>query len=256
MHRSMAGFLRRGRAIAFASCGGLRQYTAGYVYQGGKRVPAGAAVRGAGLMRRCYTAGYVYQGGKRVPAGAAARPRRQPIKEESSLRRGARFGGRSLLAAVALAAAGGAVVVSRDEQLQKGLKRGSTFWLGAFPMYLHYRYVQWTFRNKDVDTPGPDKDAHDAAFNALHDKYAPVAERLCLQLRGFYLKHAQLCSTLDYFVPPQYMVWCKKMQDEVPTAFAPGQARAVVVASLGLERIEDAFEEPVVIPQQRTFFQI
>ena len=145
-------------------------------------------------------------------AAAAAARARAPLKEESSLRRGARFSGRALLgAALALAGAGG-VAVSRDEQLRKGLHRGYVFWWNCFPMYLHYRYVQWTFRNKDVDTPGPDKDAHDAAFNTLHDRYAPEAERLCLQLRGFYLKHAQLCSTLDYFVPPQYLVWCKRMQ--------------------------------------------
>ena len=34
-------------------------------------------------------------------------------------------------------------------------------------------------------------------FNELHEKYAPIAEGLTWELRGFYLKNAQLVSTRD-----------------------------------------------------------
>jgi predicted unusual protein kinase regulating ubiquinone biosynthesis (AarF/ABC1/UbiB family) len=53
------------------------------------------------------------------------------------------------------------------------------------------------------------------AFDKLHTRYAPVAKYMCLRLRGFYLKQAQLMSTLDDFIPPQYLEWCKTMQDQV-----------------------------------------
>jgi aarF domain-containing kinase len=34
------------------------------------------------------------------------------------------------------------------------------------------------------------------------------------------------------FIPPQYMEWMKQMQDEVPTQFAPGQAKQIIIESL------------------------
>ena len=48
--------------------------------------------------------------------------------------------------------------------------------------------------------------ADDAAmekYEALHDRYAPFVRDLTYEMRGFYLKNAQLMSTRDEFVPPQ-----------------------------------------------------
>ena len=43
-----------------------------------------------------------------------------------------------------------------------------------------------------------------AAFDVLHKRYAPVAEDLTYDMKGFYLKNAQFMSTLsDDFIPPQ-----------------------------------------------------
>lgn len=61
-----------------------------------------------------------------------------------------------------------------------------------------------------------------------------------LELRGFYLKQAQLMSVLDDFVPPAYLTICKRCQDEVPTLFQPNQAREIVEASLG-KKLEEVF---------------
>jgi aarF domain-containing kinase len=88
-----------------------------------------------------------------------------------------------------------------------------------------------------------------AEFNILHNKYAPISEALTLEMKGFYLKNAQFMSTLsDDFMPPQYMEWMIKTQDQVPTPFEPGEVRAIVEGSLG-KKISDVFahweEEPM-----------
>lgn len=90
----------------------------------------------------------------------------------------------------------------------EGIRRSLSFWGVAFPIFLHYRFVQWKMEGKPEDEVS-------AAFDKLHDKYAPVAHHMCLRLRGFYLKQAQLMSTLDDFIPPAYMAWCKTTQDQV-----------------------------------------
>jgi predicted unusual protein kinase regulating ubiquinone biosynthesis (AarF/ABC1/UbiB family) len=79
----------------------------------------------------------------------------------------------------------------------------------------------------------------------LHDRYAPIIRRATLNLKGFYLKQAQLMSTQDQFLPPQYLEFCKEMQDRVPTEFEPGQARQIVERELGvpLEQVFASFDE-------------
>eukprot|EP01126_Amoeba_proteus_P002666 TRINITY_DN10842_c0_g1_i2.p1 TRINITY_DN10842_c0_g1~~TRINITY_DN10842_c0_g1_i2.p1 ORF type:complete len:500 (-),score=80.46 TRINITY_DN10842_c0_g1_i2:1171-2670(-) len=140
-------------------------------------------------------------------------------------------------AAILLLGAGSLAFAYHDE----GTRRSLVFWSGVTPIYLHYRYVQWVTRGKADEEIS-------MAFDELHENYSPRVESLCLQLRGFYLKQAQLMSTLDDFVPPAYMRWCKKMQDEVPTEFGPGQAREIVERSLG-KPIEEIFSRWNDIPR-------
>ena len=70
-------------------------------------------------------------------------------------------------------------------------------------------------------------------YEALHDRYSLCVRDLTYEMRGFYLKNAQLMSTRDEFVPPQYMAWCKETQDNCPTEFGPGEARAMAARELG-----------------------
>lgn len=112
-------------------------------------------------------------------------------------------------------------------QTDEGTRRSLAFWTVAAPIYAHYRYVQWKV------TGLPDAEA-DPQYQRLHEKYAPVVEDLTVTLKGFYLKNAQTISTRDEMVPPEYMAFCKRMQDSVPTEFAPGQARALVEKGLGV----------------------
>lgn len=127
--------------------------------------------------------------------------------------------------------AGGTARYVTDE----GTRRSVTFWSRAMPIYVHYRFVQWM-----VD--GLADAQQDLAYNALHDRYAADVEALVFEMRGFYLKTAQLASTLDSFLPEQYMKWCKDCQDAVPTELEPGQARRIIEKNLG-RRIEEVFAE-------------
>ncbi|GAB5362505.1 hypothetical protein AAMO2058_000802800 [Amorphochlora amoebiformis] len=143
----------------------------------------------------------------------------------------------------AMVATGGAVVagggVGALYYLDEGFRRSMVFWGEAFPIYLHYEAIHQATKGKS------DQEINDA-FDVLHEKYSPVVKDLTLQLRGFYLKMAQVSSTVSNdTVPPQYLKWCQEMQDEVPTPFKKGQARKLVEESLGrpIEEIFASFDD-------------
>jgi len=135
-----------------------------------------------------------------------------------------------------------------DLEPNAGTARSMTFWYHCLPVYAQYRAVQ--FRNRDAlrlgvpawtGVPLDDHDA-DAAYNALHDAHAGNVRDLVLRMRGFYFKNAQLLSTRDDFVPPQYLEWCKTTQDAAPAEMAPGEARRIVDARLAELGHPDAIE--------------
>lgn len=102
------------------------------------------------------------------------------------------------------------------------------------PAYVHYRAVEFSLRNKS-----PQEQAD--AYHRLHEIYSPKMERLVYDLRGFYLKLVQVGSTRDEFLPPEYMRWAKKTQDDVPTELSSDQIREVIEKSIG-KRFEDVFQ--------------
>lgn len=119
------------------------------------------------------------------------------------------------------------VAYEQDE----GVRRSMIFWSRVLPIYAHYRWLQYV----ELPARGIDNSSDECmrAYDVLHERYAPIVERSALELRGFYLKAAQLVSTRDDFVPPAYLVWCKRMQAEVPTPFRPGEGRRIVEKALG-----------------------
>ena len=127
--------------------------------------------------------------------------------------------------------------------LPRGTARSLTFWYHALPVYASYRAVQW--RHRDVPTwTGlrlDDAEADDA-YESLHDKHAGNVRDLVLRMRGFYFKNAQLLSTRDDFIPPQYLTWCKETQDAAPTEMAPGEAKSIVAAQLAAAGHPDAID--------------
>jgi len=172
-----------------------------------------------------------------VLRGAVRRPARLP-REMSALRRVA-------LAAVASASAAGTAYVAHEE----GARRSVVFWYHAFPVYASYRLVQ--ARHRDLARAGvpawtgvtlSDEDANDA-YERLHEAYATRVRDLVYEMRGFYLKNAQLLSTRDDFVPRQYLSWCKETQDSAPVEMKPGEAKDIAVRELAANGHTGVFEE-------------
>eukprot|EP00730_Choanoeca_flexa_P007045 TRINITY_DN12273_c0_g1_i1.p1 TRINITY_DN12273_c0_g1~~TRINITY_DN12273_c0_g1_i1.p1 ORF type:complete len:566 (+),score=133.06 TRINITY_DN12273_c0_g1_i1:99-1796(+) len=88
-------------------------------------------------------------------------------------------------------------------------RRTASFWSTAFPVYLHYRFVE-----KRVDNEP--KHVQSAAFEELHNKYAPVMLDIILNMKGFYIKVGQIGSTRADILPQQYLDVLETLQDRVP----------------------------------------
>lgn len=81
-------------------------------------------------------------------------------------------------AGVALAALlGGAVVRSPI------VRRQGTFWLRAFPVYVHYRFTEMVMRLR-----GLDQEAQNEVWDRLHEKHADEMLTLVKRLKGYYVK--------------------------------------------------------------------
>eukprot|EP00049_Salpingoeca_infusionum_P003030 m.62438 g.62438 ORF g.62438 m.62438 type:complete len:567 (+) comp11912_c0_seq2:1558-3258(+) len=91
----------------------------------------------------------------------------------------------------------------------EGFRRSATFWVNAFPIYLHYRVTQMMVEGKP-------EDEQDAAFDELHTKYADDLLRIILTLKGFYIKIGQIGATRPDFMPPQFISKLETLQDQVP----------------------------------------
>eukprot|EP00754_Rhynchopus_humris_P008404 Rhum_TRINITY_DN13747_c0_g1::Rhum_TRINITY_DN13747_c0_g1_i1::g.63669::m.63669/K08869/ADCK, ABC1; aarF domain-containing kinase len=129
-------------------------------------------------------------------------------------------------------AAGGVGLGYADE----GVGRAQTFWSRGVPVYLRYRWVQ--FLHKDVSLIDDAEAAR--RYEALHEKLAPKMKQLVCEMRGFYLKNAQMMATREDFFPRQYLEWMREMEDMAPTPFAEGDAERIVEAELGC-KIDDVF---------------
>ena len=109
-----------------------------------------------------------------------------------------------------------------------GTKRSMQFWGEVFPIFMHYRFYQ--LLNRDLKIM--DDVTAETKYNELHDLYTERVKDLTYRLRGFYLKHAQLMSVQDDFVPPAYLKWMKDTQDNVPACFEGTGAREYVRGKL------------------------
>ena len=120
--------------------------------------------------------------------------------------------------------------------IDEGSERSLKFWSAVFPIYLQYELVQQRYKHGWITY-----DESLVKYEALHDYYTDFIRDLTYEMRGFYLKNAQIMSTRDEFVPPQYLVWCKETQDNCPTEFTTGEARAEAEKQLG-RPLDELFE--------------
>ena len=133
--------------------------------------------------------------------------------------------------AVIIPTAGFAYQYQNDEGTRRSLK----FWGNIFPVFAHYRFYQLLSRDLGIIS----MEEADQKYLELHEKYTDKVRDITFEMRGFYLKQAQLMSTQDDFVPAAYMKWVKKTQDDVPSEFEGDGARVytakVMKEELGLD---------------------
>ena len=119
----------------------------------------------------------------------------------------------------------------------EGNRRAVRFWSFALPAYVHYELTDWSTR-------GESEELRNNKFRSLHARYSPRAEALVNDMRGYFLKAAQLMSTRDDFTPLEYIKWCKKIQNEAPVCFSSLMARKFAEEELGI-RFKEWIEEPI-----------
>ena len=134
---------------------------------------------------------------------------------------------RGALGTSALAAGVVAYSSNHDGDYLMGVKRASTFYFHIAPIYAHYRAIQVCERQGILSEQRADE-----MYMACHERYTAPVKELTFQMRGFYLKQAQIISTQDDFVPKAYMRWIKKTQDDIPSEFRGTQAREFIAQKL------------------------
>lgn len=124
-------------------------------------------------------------------------------------------------------------------QHDEGTRRSVKFWSNIFPIYLHYRFYQLLSRDLGIMSM---QSADDKYFE-LNDKYTDKVRDITFEMRGFYLKQAQLMSTQDDFVPAAYMKWVKLTQDNVPSEFENNAAAKDYVVNVMKDELGLEFDE-------------
>jgi aarF domain-containing kinase len=104
------------------------------------------------------------------------------------------------------------------------------------PIYFQYKGFEWYFKGSEEEESAP-------YWEFLHKRHAPTVEHVCLLLKGFYLKGAQVASTRDDLIPKEYLDFCKAFQDEVPSELAgKGDVEEAICRSLGISDVHEVFE--------------
>lgn len=132
-----------------------------------------------------------------------------------------RAASKSVAVSLAALTAGASVAAYHDE----GTKRAMFFNYHALPALAHYRWTEWR-------TAGLPEEEQDEALERLHEKYAPVAEKVVRELKGFYIKLGQMGSTRADFIAEPYLKICERLQDDCPN-IEFHEVKAIVEKALG-----------------------
>ena len=131
---------------------------------------------------------------------------------------------------------------SSQEYLTNGWLRSAVFYFYALPIYSQYKLTEWWFDGR----PYQESKKY---YEFLHERHCDTVEHVCLLLKGFYLKGAQVASTRDDLIPKQYLTFCKRCQDEVPTELADKTLlESTICRSLGISDIHEVFDYIDCVP--------
>ncbi|CAK9053417.1 unnamed protein product [Durusdinium trenchii] len=117
----------------------------------------------------------------------------------------ARRAGRALLGAGCVGGAGCIFLYSTDPSFERSVR----FWRHTGPIVAHYFLERWC---------STDEADRDARFQRLHSLYAAKAREVVEELRGMFVKVAQVLSVRPEAVPEQYRNEFRKLQDCAPAA--------------------------------------
>ena len=97
--------------------------------------------------------------------------------------------------------AGAIALVQTIKTIQsEPFQRSLYFWIHAGPIVAHYKFTQWYLQKWKKDVP---LEHRNAVYERLHNRYCQPSLQLALQLKGLYVKIAQIVSSRPDFVPPQ-----------------------------------------------------
>ncbi|KAJ3326352.1 hypothetical protein HDV06_000228 [Boothiomyces sp. JEL0866] len=137
---------------------------------------------------------------------------------------------------------GGSALVGTYAYYQDDFKRATRplkFWSQMFPIFAHYRFVEWKqnqFSRKEEFTKKNEQE-----WTELHKHYAPKALKVILDLGGIYIKVGQVLATRPDVAPEIYREVFKVLLDGVP-GISGEAARQMVKEGLGTE-ISSVFSE-------------
>ncbi|GIL52828.1 hypothetical protein Vafri_8592 [Volvox africanus] len=133
-----------------------------------------------------------------------------------------------------------AAISGASEPQASGLSRAVEFWRRAVYIYGTYKAAQ--LRSLLLLTTGrSDAEVHDSVWVPQHTWAGEEMYKLCIELRGFYLKAGQFIGSRSDFVPEQI---CRKLAllcDKVPPMSAEA-TRAALQRELGVSDLSELFE--------------
>lgn len=140
----------------------------------------------------------VANGASSIPAGPSA------------FRRGLRFVGKALkyLFGVSVAAAGVTIAYQtyQDSTFPRRLHRLGKIYTAFVPIYFDYATIPYRYNEPE----------HNAAYERLHEKYAPKVYELALELRGAWVKLCQAVASRPEMAPEAYRKALTPLMDSVP----------------------------------------
>ncbi len=131
---------------------------------------------------------------------------------------------------------GGVVYQSQKALRSEAFRRAARFWVKIGPVVAHYKFTRWWLRKSKAEL-----EHRDLVYSKLHETYAPITMQVALDLKGLYVKLAQVVSSRPDFVPLQYIQLFVAAQDSLPQ-WPIDEVKKLVEASLRKCDSELSFE--------------
>lgn len=122
--------------------------------------------------------------------------------------------------------------------------RAITLWRELGPIITHYRIVEARLKySPSWLLPGSGN-----PYQPLHERYSSKVMETLRDLRGFYIKVAQIMANRSDVLPPIYTEKLRVLEDAVPPLLSGPEAKEFIRVSLGLENLEDEIVDFVLDP--------